>query len=48
MSTAMLNIFIRTIQRRITNGETLEEIIESYPKLSKEDKEQIREAFTNN
>jgi uncharacterized protein (DUF433 family) len=47
MSNAMLNIFIRTIKRRIENGETLSEILESYTKLSNEDKEQIRNAIEN-
>lgn len=47
MSNAMLNIFIRTIKRRIKNGETLDEILESYTKLSNEDKEQIRNAIEN-
>ena len=39
MSNAMLNIFVRTIRRRMEKGEDLEEILESYPKLSEEDKE---------
>ena len=47
MSTAMLNIFVRTVQRRMSEGEELEVILNSYPKLTKEDKEQIREAVTN-
>ena len=48
MSNAMLNIFIRTIKRRMAEtGETLEEILETYPKLSEEDKEQIRKAMSN-
>lgn len=44
MSTAMLNIFVRTVKRRMEKGEDLEEILESYTKLSEEDKEQIRQA----
>ena len=44
MSNAMLNIFVRTVRRRMEKGEDLEEILESYPKLSEEDKEQIRQA----
>lgn len=44
MSTAMLNIFVRTVKRRMEKGEDLEEILASYTKLSKEDKEQIRQA----
>lgn len=44
MSTAMLNIFVRTVKRRMEKGEDLEEILASYTKLSEEDKEQIRQA----
>jgi hypothetical protein len=44
MSTAMLNIFVRTVKRRMEKGEDLEEILASYTKLSDEDKEEIRQA----
>lgn len=47
MSNAMLNIFVRTIKRRMEDGEDLEVILSSYPKLSEEDKEQIRKAVNN-
>ena len=47
MSTAMLNIFVRTVKRRMENGEELEEILDSYPKLLESEKEQIREAILN-
>ena len=47
MSNAMLNIFVRTVKRRMEAGEDLEEILASYPKLSEEDKEQIRQAVIN-
>ena len=47
MSNAMLNIFVRTVKRRMEAGEELEEILASYPKLSEEDKEQIREAVSD-
>lgn len=47
MSTAMLNIFVRTVKRRMEKGEDLEEILASYTKLSDEDKEEIRQAVTN-
>ena len=47
MSTAMLNIFVRTVKRRMEKGEDLEEILASYTKLSEEDKEQIRQAVIN-
>ena len=42
MSTAMLNIFIRTVKRRMENGELLDEILESAPKLTDEEKDAIR------
>lgn len=47
MSNAMLNIFVRTVKRRMEAGEELEEILASYPKLSEEDKEQIRQAVSD-
>ena len=42
MSTAMLNIFIRTVKRRADNGEDIEEVLKSYPKLTAEEKDAIR------
>lgn len=42
MSTAMLNIFIRTVKRRVESGESLEEILETYTKLTAEEKDAIR------
>ena len=47
MSASMLRIYIRVIERRMKLGEDLEEILDSYPNLSEEDKEQIREAILN-
>jgi len=47
MSASMLRIYIRVIERRMKLGEDLEEILDSYPNLSEEDKEQIREAIVN-
>ena len=47
MSNAMLNIFVRTIKRRMEDGEDLEVILNSYSKLSEEDKEQIRKAVSD-
>lgn len=44
MSDATLRIFVRTVKRRMEAGEELEEILDSYSKLSEEDKEQIRQA----
>ena len=47
MSASMLRIYIRVIERRMKLGEDLEEMLDSYPNLSEEDKEQIREAIVN-
>lgn len=47
MSTSMLRIYLRVIERRMKLGEDLEDILDSYPNLSEEDKEQIREAISN-
>lgn len=48
MTRAKLNIFVRVIKRRMADGEELEDILLSYPALSEEDKEQIREAVNSN
>ena len=47
MSGSMLRIYLRVIERRLKLGEDLEEILESYPNLSEEEKEQIRDAILN-
>ena len=47
MSKSALRIFVRVVERRMKLGEDLEDILDSYPALSEEDKEQIREAVTN-
>lgn len=47
MSNSALRIFVRVVERRMKLGEDLEDILDSYPALSEEDKEQIREAVTN-
>lgn len=44
MSTALLNIFVRVIKRRLSLGECLDDIIAGYVNLSEEEKEQIMEA----
>ena len=43
MSNAMLNIYVRVINKRITDCEDLETILSEYTKLSDEEKIQIRE-----
>ena len=44
MSNASKNIMVRVIKRRIADGENLEDILESYPKLTEEEKQELREA----
>lgn len=44
MSNAAKNIMVRVIKRRMVCGENLEDILESYPKLTKEEKQELREA----
>ena len=46
MSNAELRLFVGVFKRRLASGETFEEIAESYPKLTSEDLERIREALT--
>lgn len=45
MTEYALRVFVRVISRRLAQGETLDEILASYPNLTDEDKEQIREAL---
>ncbi len=41
MSNAARNIMVRAIKNRMAAGEEFEEIIKSYPRLTKEDIEEI-------
>lgn len=41
MSNAAKNIMVRAIKSRMAAGEEFEEIIKSYPRLTKEDIEEI-------
>lgn len=41
LSNAMVNIYVRVFLRRMADGETLDEIFESYPKLTAEERQQI-------
>lgn len=43
MSDAKLNIMIRVFRRRIAGGETFEEVVESYPRLTDDEVIMIRE-----
>lgn len=45
LSRPVKNIMFRVIKRRIAEGENLDSILESYPKLSDEDKEELRKEF---
>lgn len=42
MSNAKLKLMIAVFSRRMEAGKTFEEVAESYPKLTTEDLEQIR------
>lgn len=46
MSNAMLNIYVRTVTRRMENGEELEVILSSYKKLTDRQKQMIRDELT--
>lgn len=47
MTKSAMNIFIRVISRRMEAGEDLEDILNSYPKLTEEEKNEIRERVAN-
>lgn len=44
MSNAAKNIFVRVIKRRLSAGESLDDILDSYPKLTDAEKEELRKA----
>ncbi len=43
MSKAVKNIIIRVVKNRMAAGETFEEIIKSYPRLTKDEIKEIKE-----
>lgn len=43
MPSYKLNIFVRVYKTRMSKGETIEQIDDSYPALSEEEKNQIHE-----
>ena len=43
MSRAMLNIYVRTFRRRMEAGETFEEILASYTRLTDEQVQEIKD-----
>ena len=42
MSKAMVNIYVRTFRRRMDEGETFEEILASYTRLTDEQAKEIK------
>lgn len=46
MSNVVFKIFIRVIERRLSKGEDLEEILSSYSNLSEDEKKIIRDKFS--
>lgn len=42
MTNSAMNIFLRVVRRRLANGEELEDILASYPKLTENEKDEIR------
>lgn len=46
MSKAMLNIYVRTVTRRMETGEELEDILASYSKLTDSQKQMICDALS--
>ena len=45
MSKAMLNIYVRTFRRRMDAGETFDEIVAEYPKLTATEIAELKEAI---
>ena len=45
MSKAMLNIYVRTFRRRMEAGKTFDEILASYPRLTDEQAQEIKDAL---
>ncbi len=43
MVQAMKNIMVRVIRNRMKNGETFDEIITDYPKLTEDDVAELKE-----
>lgn len=45
MNNLVKKIMVSAIKTRMNNGETLDDILDSYPKLTKEEKQELREAI---
>ena len=46
MSNVMRNIIVRAIKARMKNGEALNDILNSYSKLTKTEKEELKKIVT--
>lgn len=44
MNNLVKKIMVSAIKARMKQGETLDDILDSYPKLTKEEKQELREA----
>lgn len=47
MSNSAKNLMLRVIKRRMENGESFEEIIADYPRLTEEEKKELEDALKN-
>lgn len=47
MNDVTKNIVIRAINVRIKRGESIDDILASYPKLTEEEKNELKEMFTD-
>lgn len=45
MSKVVKNIMLRVIRKRMAEGESVEEILADYPKLTEEEKQELTEAL---
>lgn len=43
--TGKLNLLIRVVRRRVSNGEKLEEVLQDYPKLKPEEADEVSAAI---
>lgn len=48
LSNIQKKIILRAVKIRIDNGENLDDILKSYPKLTDEEKEEICNSYKNN
>lgn len=48
MNDVTKNIVVRAIDIRIKRGESIDDILASYPKLTEEEKNELKEMFADN